>query len=90
MAPDTEIIRPSIDHLAPILAQRDELLARLARIEAENAKLQRKLERGPLAALFATPQGVLAIVLSIILGGLTGAWTAASGVKAPNAAWNVF
>ena len=60
--------------LAPMLAQRADLLARIERVEIENRKLQAALNLGAGPRLLQSPGGIAAIFFMLIVGLMGGFW----------------
>jgi hypothetical protein len=65
---------PLSDKLAPMLAQRADLLARIERVENENKKLSKKLNLGAGPRLLHSPAGIAAVFLMLVLGLMGGFW----------------
>jgi hypothetical protein len=65
---------PLSDKLAPMLAQRADLLARIEKVENENKKLQKKLNLGAGPRLLQSPAGIAAVFLMLIAGLMGGFW----------------
>jgi hypothetical protein len=65
---------PLSSKLAPMLAQRAELLARIERVEIENRKLQASLNLGAGPRLLQSPAGIAAIFFMLIVGLMGGFW----------------
>jgi hypothetical protein len=79
--PPDEAPPPSSLRVASMLSERQDLYARLARVQAENAKLQAALNRGAAAEVLRSPGGIIAMLVAILLGGAAGTWAAASETK---------
>jgi hypothetical protein len=56
------------EDLAPMLAQRADLFARLEHVEAENRKLQASLNMGAGPRLLQSPAGIAMLLLALAAG----------------------
>jgi hypothetical protein len=65
---------PLSDKLAPMLAQRADLLTRIERVEIENRKLQAALNLGAGPRLLHSPAGIVVIFVMLAIGLMGGFW----------------
>jgi hypothetical protein len=81
---------PSSRRLGSMISDRADLIARIGHVEAENARLEVLLRRGPSARLLGSPTGIVAILLAVILGALAGVWTGNADARGRTVMGNLF
>ncbi len=74
----------------PLAVEREELLARIQRVEAENAAMHADLRKGNFKKISENPLAIAALVMVLLLGVVVGRFMSKTGDRAATYSKGIF